>query len=110
MKRSGRARRQLCRGAADIKGELEQVKLELEAARRAGDLTLMSELQYGRMPELEKKLELAHQGESTETVLLRNKVTDEEIAEVVSRWTGIPISKMMEGDREKLLRHGVFFA
>ncbi|GAB5452658.1 MAG: ATP-dependent chaperone ClpB [Halioglobus sp.] len=91
-------------GAADIKSELEQVKLELESARRAGDLTRMSELQYGRMPELEKQLELAQANESAETVLLRNKVTDEEIAEVVSRWTGIPVSKMMEGDREKLLR------
>ncbi len=91
-------------GAAQIKGELEQVKLELEAARRAGDLTLMSELQYGRMPELEKQLELAQASESAETVLLRNKVTDEEIAEVVSRWTGIPVSKMMEGDRDRLLR------
>lgn len=91
-------------GAADIKGELEQVKLELEAARRAGDLTRMSELQYGRMPELEKQLGLAQESEAAETVLLRNKVTDEEIAEVVSRWTGIPVSKMMEGDREKLLR------
>ncbi|MEM9255456.1 MAG: ATP-dependent chaperone ClpB [Pseudomonadota bacterium] len=91
-------------GAAHIKSELEQVKLELEAARRAGDLTRMSELQYGRMPELEKQLELAHENESADTVLLRNKVTDEEIAEVVSRWTGIPVAKMMEGDREKLLR------
>lgn len=91
-------------GAAQIKSDLEQAKLDLEAARRAGDLTLMSELQYGRMPELEKQLELAQEGEDTETVLLRNKVTDEEIAEVVSRWTGIPVSKMMEGDREKLLR------
>lgn len=91
-------------GAAQIKSDLEQAKLDLEAARRAGDLTRMSELQYGRMPELEKQLELAHQSETTEAVLLRNKVTEEEIAEVVSRWTGIPISKMMEGDREKLLR------
>ena len=91
-------------GAAQIKSDLEQAKLDLEAARRAGDLTLMSELQYGRMPELEKQLELAQEVEDTETVLLRNKVTDEEIAEVVSRWTGIPVSKMMEGDREKLLR------
>ena len=91
-------------GAADIKSELEQLKLELETARRAGDLTRMSELQYGLMPELEKRLELAHANESVDTVLLRNKVTEEEIAEVVSRWTGIPVSKMMEGDREKLLR------
>jgi len=91
-------------GAAQIKSDLEQVKLELEAARRAGDLTRMSELQYGRIPELEKQLELAHESEGTDKQLLRNKVTDEEIAEVVSRWTGIPVAKMMEGDREKLLR------
>ena len=91
-------------GEAQIKSELEQVKLELEAARRAGDLTRMSELQYGRMPELEKQLAAAQQAEATEHTLLRNKVTDEEVAEVVSRWTGIPIAKMLEGDREKLLR------
>lgn len=89
-------------GAAQIKSDLEQVKLDLEGARRAGDLTRMSELQYGRLPALEKQLEHAHETETTETVLLRNKVTEEEIAEVVSRWTGIPVSKMMEGDREKL--------
>jgi len=91
-------------GAAQIKSELEQAKLDLEAARRAGDLTRMSELQYGRMPELEKQLAMASESETRDTVLLRNKVTEEEIAEVVSRWTGIPVSKMMEGDREKLLR------
>ncbi|MEZ5571989.1 MAG: ATP-dependent chaperone ClpB [Halioglobus sp.] len=91
-------------GAAQIKSDLEQVKLDLESARRAGDLTRMSELQYGRIPELEKQLAVAQESENTDTVLLRNKVTDEEIAEVVSRWTGIPVSKMMEGDREKLLR------
>ncbi|MEP4487280.1 MAG: ATP-dependent chaperone ClpB [Halioglobus sp.] len=91
-------------GAAQIKSEIEQVKLDLETARRAGDLTRMSELQYGQMPELEKQLELAQEAEVTEHTLLRNKVTDEEVAEVVSRWTGIPVSKMLEGDREKLLR------
>lgn len=91
-------------GAAQIKSEIEQVKLELESARRAGDLTRMSELQYGRMPELVKQLELAAQAETVEHTLLRNKVTDEEVAEVVSRWTGIPVAKMLEGDREKLLR------
>jgi ATP-dependent Clp protease ATP-binding subunit ClpB len=91
-------------GAAQIKSELEQVKLELETARRAGDLTRMSELQYGAMPELEKQLQAAQEAETAERTLLRNKVTDEEVAEVVSRWTGIPISKMLEGDREKLLR------
>jgi ATP-dependent Clp protease ATP-binding subunit ClpB len=91
-------------GSAQIKSDLEQVKLELEAARRAGDLTRMSELQYGRMPELEKQLEMAQEAETAERTLLRNKVTEEEVAEVVSRWTGIPVSKMLEGDREKLLR------
>jgi ATP-dependent Clp protease ATP-binding subunit ClpB len=91
-------------GAAQIKSELEQAKLELEAASRAGDLTRMSELQYGRMPELEKQLQLANEAETAPHTLLRNKVTEEEVAEVVSRWTGIPVSKMLEGDREKLLR------
>ncbi len=91
-------------GSAQIKSDLEQVKLELEAARRAGDLTRMSELQYGQIPELEKQLEQAQEAETVERTLLRNKVTEEEVAEVVSRWTGIPISKMLEGDREKLLR------
>ena len=91
-------------GAAQIKSELEQAKLEMDAARRKGDLTMMSELQYGRMPELEKQLVAAQAAESTEHTLLRNKVTDEEIAEVVSRWTGIPVAKMLEGNRQKLLR------
>ncbi|MEM8563077.1 MAG: ATP-dependent chaperone ClpB [Pseudomonadota bacterium] len=91
-------------GAAKIKSDLEQAKLDLEAARRAGDLTRMSEIQYGLMPELSKQLEMAHQSEVKETALLRHRVTDEEIAEVVSRWTGIPVAKMMEGDRDKLLR------
>ncbi|GIX30872.1 MAG: chaperone protein ClpB [Porticoccaceae bacterium] len=91
-------------GAKHIKEELERARLELEAARRAGDLARMSELQYGRIPELERKLEEASRAEGREMKLLRNKVTEEEIAEVVSRWTGIPVSKMLEGEREKLLR------
>ena len=91
-------------GAAHIKSEIEQAKLDMEAARRAGDLTRMSELQYGKMPELERQLVAAQEAESAEHTLLRNKVTDEEVAEVVSRWTGIPVAKMLEGDREKLLR------
>ena len=91
-------------GAADVKGQIEQLKLELETARRAGDLTRMSELQYGQLPELEKQLAQAQAAETAARSLLRNKVTDEEVAEVVSRWTGIPIAKMLEGDREKLLR------
>jgi ATP-dependent Clp protease ATP-binding subunit ClpB len=91
-------------GEAAIKSDIEQLKLELETARRAGDLTRMSELQYGKLPELEKQLAKAQAAETAEHTLLRNKVTDEEVAEVVSRWTGIPVSKMLEGDREKLLR------
>jgi len=99
-----KAEKAMVQGSAQVRSDLEQARLELEAARRAGDLTRMSELQYGQIPELEKQLELADQAETTERTLLRNKVTDEEVAEVVSRWTGIPISKMLEGDREKLLR------
>jgi len=91
-------------GSQKIKSELEQARVELDHARRAGDLTRMSELQYGRIPELERKLDMASQAEMMEVTLLRNKVTEEEIAEVVSKWTGIPVSKMMEGEREKLLR------
>jgi ATP-dependent Clp protease ATP-binding subunit ClpB len=76
----------------------------MEAARRAGDLQRMSELQYGRVPELERQLEAAAQAELQEMTLLRNKVSDEEIAGVVSKWTGIPVSKMLEGEKEKLLK------
>lgn len=85
------------------KTALEQARLDLDAARRASDLTRMSELQYGVIPELEKQLAAAQSAETTEKTLLRNRVTDEEIAEVVAKWTGIPVSKMMESDREKLL-------
>lgn len=91
-------------GSQKIKSDLEQARLDLESARRASDLTRMSELQYGVIPELEKTLDMASQAEMMEMTLLRNKVTEEEIAEVVSRWTGIPVSKMLEGEREKLLR------
>ncbi|MCC5863227.1 MAG: AAA family ATPase, partial [Gammaproteobacteria bacterium] len=91
-------------GATQIKEELERAKLELETARRAHDLARMSELQYGRIPELEKQLASAGEGEGQTTTLVRNKVTDEEVAEVVSKWTGIPVSRMLEGEREKLLR------
>ncbi len=90
-------------GAQHIKEELERARIELETARRAGDLARMSELQYGRIPELEKQLDMAAQAEMQEMKLLRNKVTEEEIAEVVSRWTGIPVAKMLESEREKLL-------
>ena len=91
--------------AAHIKEELERTKLELETARRAQDLARMSELAYGKIPELERRLSQATAAEQhDQKKLLRNKVTDEEIAEVVSKWTGIPISKMLEGEKEKLLR------
>ena len=91
-------------GTQTIKSELEQAKLDLEIARRASDLNRMSELQYGRIPELEAKLERASEGETVETQLVKNKVTDVEIADVLSRWTGIPVSKMLEGERDKLLK------
>jgi len=92
-------------GSAQHKEELERVRLEMETARRAGDLTRMSELQYGEIPRLEKAIQEAENaGDEQEFSLLRNKVTEEEIAEVVSKWTGIPVSKMLEGEREKLLQ------
>jgi ATP-dependent Clp protease ATP-binding subunit ClpB len=89
--------------SAHIKEELERARLELEAARRAQDLARMSELAYGKIPELERRLAAAGSAEQQPTKLLRNKVTEEEVAEVVSKWTGIPVSKMLEGEREKLL-------
>ncbi len=91
-------------GTTHIKEQLEQARIEMDTAKRANDLARMSELQYGIIPELERQLDMASQAEMVETKLLRNKVTDEEIAEIVSRWTGIPVSKMLEGEREKLLR------
>ncbi|MBA2408760.1 MAG: ATP-dependent chaperone ClpB [Gammaproteobacteria bacterium] len=99
-----KAEKAALQGAAHIKEELERARVELETARRAGDLTRMSELQYGRIPELDKQLAQANAAEQQQTTLLRNKVTAEEIGEVVSRWTGIPVSRMLEGEREKLLR------
>ena len=91
-------------GTQNIKAELEQARLDLDVARRVSDLQRMSELQYGRIPELEKKLDLASQAEMHENTLLRNKVTEQEIADVLSKATGIPVSKMLEGERDKLLR------
>jgi len=92
-------------GTAHIKEALDRARVEMETARRAGDLGRMSELQYGRIPELEKQLAAAGEAEQGgENRLLRNKVTDEEIAEIVSKWTGIPVSRMLEGERDKLLR------
>jgi ATP-dependent Clp protease ATP-binding subunit ClpB len=91
-------------GVQQVKEELEKVRQELEVARRNSDLGRMSELQYGQIPELEQKLEAAQQAEDQEKTLLRSKVGEEEIADIVSRWTGIPVSRMLAGEREKLLQ------
>ncbi|GEM78478.1 ATP-dependent chaperone ClpB [Vibrio superstes] len=91
-------------GTQNIKAELEQARLDIEFARRAGDLNRMSELQYGRIPELEKQLQLASEAEQKELTLLKNKVGDAEIAEVLSKQTGIPVAKMLEAEKSKLLR------
>lgn len=90
-------------GVTQIKSDIEQAKLDLEVARRGGDLARMSEIQHGLLPELEQRLMAASNEAQPEPTLLRSRVTEEEVAEVVSRWTGIPVAKMLEGDREKLL-------
>ena len=94
----------LLQGATKIKEQIEQARVDLEAAQRRQDYARMSEIQYGRLPELEKQLAAAQAAEKHEFKLVQDRVTDEEIAEVVSRWTGIPVSKMLEGEREKLLQ------
>jgi len=102
-----KAEKLVVQGSKNVKEEIERARLELETARRAGDLSRMSELQYGRIPELEKQLEQvsqAEENESAENQLLRTRVTDDEVAEIVSRWTGIPVNKMLEGEQQKLLR------
>ncbi len=91
-------------GTQHIKAELDSAKTQMEQARRASDFAKMSELQYGVIPALEKQLAQAESAEGKEMTLLRYRVTDEEIAEVLSRATGIPVAKMMEGEKEKLLR------
>lgn len=91
-------------GSQHVREELEKARFELEAANRNADYEKMAKLQYGRIPELEKQLDMATQAEMQEFTLLRNKVGEEEIAEVVSKWTGIPVSKMLEGERDKLLK------
>ena len=91
-------------GATKIKEQIEQARLELDAAHRHQDFAKASELQYGRIPDLEKQLQSAQEVEQKGFRLLQDKVTAEEIAEVVARWTGIPVSKMLEGEREKLLK------
>lgn len=98
-----KAEKATLQGEQKIKGEIENAQFELEKARRSGDLNRMSELQYGLIPELEKKLKTVHKIEKKETHLVRNRVTEKEIAEIVSQWTGIPVAKMLEGEREKLL-------
>lgn len=98
-----KADKALLKGAKDIMEELDTARLEFEAAKRSGDLTRMSELQYGDIPQLEKRLAEANANEGTRPRLLRNSVTEEEIGEVVSKWTGIPISKLLEAEKEKLL-------
>ena len=98
-----KAEKAAMQGTTHIKEELERAKLELETAHRANDLARMSELQYGRIPELERQLAEASEAEGRETTLLRNNVTEEEVAEIVSKWTGIPVAKMLEGEKEKLL-------
>ncbi len=91
-------------GNQQLKEDLEQARLDLETARRSGDLTRMSEIQYGRIPELEKQLSLAADTDTSAMQLLRNRVTEDEIAEVVAKWTGIPVTKMMESEKSKLLQ------
>jgi ATP-dependent Clp protease ATP-binding subunit ClpB len=99
-----KAEKAAMQGATHIKEEIERARLEFETAHRANDLARMSELQYGRIPELEKQLAGAMQQEHVATTLVRNNVTEEEVAEIVSKWTGIPVSKMLEGEKEKLLQ------
>jgi len=99
-----KAEKAAVQGAAHIKEEIERTRLEIEAAQRAQNYGRASELLYGKMPELDKRLKAAQDAESKAPTLVRNKVTEEEIAEVVSKWTGIPVSKMLEGEREKLLK------
>ena len=91
-------------GATHVKSELEQARVNLEAAHRAGNLGKMAEIQYSVIPTLEKQLASALSETQTEKRLLRNRVTEEEIAEVVAKWTGIPVAKMLDGERDKLLR------
>jgi ATP-dependent Clp protease ATP-binding subunit ClpB len=93
----------MLQGATKIKEQIEQARLELEAAQRRQDYGAMSEIQYGRLPALEAQLAAAQQAEKQDFTLLQDRVTAEEIAEVVARWTGIPVNKMLEGEREKLL-------
>src|SRR5690349_16325391 len=98
-----KAEKAAVQGTAHVREELDRARLELDAARRASNLGRMAELQYGKIPELEKRLSAAEVAEDQAPALVRNKVTEEEVAEVVSKWTGIPVSKMLQGEKEKLL-------
>ncbi|MBS0465308.1 MAG: AAA family ATPase, partial [Proteobacteria bacterium] len=99
-----KAEKATLQGATRIKEQIEAARLELEAAQRRQDYAKMSEIQYGKLPALEKQLKAATEAETKGFTLLHDKVTAEEIAAVVARWTGIPVSKMLEGEREKLLK------
>jgi ATP-dependent Clp protease ATP-binding subunit ClpB len=99
-----KAEKATLQGATRIKEQIEAARLELEAAQRKQDFARMSEIQYGTLPALEKQLKAAQEAETKGFTLLQDKVTAEEIAQVVARWTGIPVSKMLEGEREKLLQ------
>ena len=99
-----KAEKATLQAATRVKEQLEQARLDLEAAQRRQDYAAMSEIQYGRIPALEKQLAVAQEAESKGFTLLQDKVTAEEIAQVVARWTGIPVSKMLEGERDKLLK------
>ncbi len=99
-----KAEKATVQGAAHIKEELERARQDIDTARRAQDLARMSELQYGRIPALEARLAQALEVEQKPNQLVRNSVTEAEVAEIVSKWTGIPVSRMLEGERDKLLR------
>jgi ATP-dependent Clp protease ATP-binding subunit ClpB len=105
LEEAWKAEKAAIQGSANIKEKLEQARTELKTAQRSNDLILMSELRYSKIPELEYQLDLASQAEMQEMTLLRNNVTKEEIAEVVSKWTSIPVAKIFEGERDKLLRN-----
>jgi ATP-dependent Clp protease ATP-binding subunit ClpB len=99
-----KAEKAMVQGSTRIKEDLDKARHELETAQRAGDLAKMAEIQYGQIPDLEKRLQQSSDADENQFTLLRTKVTEEEIADVVSRWTGIPVSKMLEGERDKLLQ------
>jgi ATP-dependent Clp protease ATP-binding subunit ClpB len=99
-----KAEKAAVQGTQHIKEEIEKLKLQMEEARRKGDWQKMSEIQYGRLPQLEAQLKQAEKGDQKKAKLLRTQVGAEEIAEIVSRWTGIPVSKMLQGEREKLIK------